>query len=89
VVKEVGPLQGCQTVYFHNKSPNFGIFRRPWSEKILVIFKPFGVFYGKLEYCKVIWYILWSFGIFLTVLACCTKTNLATLHLSSKTSLTA
>jgi hypothetical protein len=23
-----------------------------------------GIFYGRLEYCTVIWYILWPFGIF-------------------------
>jgi hypothetical protein len=31
-----------------------------------------------------IWYILWSFGIFFPVLVCCTKKNLATLHVPSK-----
>jgi hypothetical protein len=35
-----------------------------------------------------IWYILWSFGIFLPILVCCTKKNLATL-VYSPTSLSA
>jgi hypothetical protein len=26
-----------------------------------------------------IWYILWSFGVYFSVLVCCTKKNLATL----------
>jgi hypothetical protein len=49
-----------------------------------------GIFYGHLVYFTAIgnmyymaiWYILWSFGIFLTVLVFCTKKNLATLTLS-------
>jgi hypothetical protein len=32
-----------------------------------------------LVYFVAIWYIIWLFGIFLPVLVCCTKKNLATL----------
>jgi hypothetical protein len=44
------------------------IFYLHWS-----ILQPFGIFYGHLVYFVVIWYIF-------TVLGCCTKKNLATLH---------
>jgi hypothetical protein len=36
-------------------------------------------FYGYWKDFMTIWYILWSFGIFLPVLVICTKKNLATL----------
>jgi hypothetical protein len=39
-----------------------------------------GIFYGHLVYFTVIWYTLLSFGIFLPVLLCCNKKNLATLN---------
>jgi hypothetical protein len=38
---------------------------------------PFGLFYGHLVYFMVVWYIF-------TVLVCCTKKNLATLHTKLK-----
>jgi hypothetical protein len=45
------------------------------------ILRPLQIFYGHLVYFVVIWYILWSFGIFFPVLVSCTKKNLATLLL--------
>jgi hypothetical protein len=39
----------------------------------------FEIFKGHLVNFMGIWYILWSFSIFFTVLVCCTKKNLATL----------
>jgi hypothetical protein len=44
-----------------------------------------GIFYGHLEYFKVVWYILWPFGNVVAiwysslVLVSCIKKNLATL----------
>jgi hypothetical protein len=58
---------------------------------ILSILRPFGIFmvigyfYGHWvflwSFCifMVIWYILWLIGIFIPVLVCCIKKNLATL----------
>jgi hypothetical protein len=45
----------------------------------------FGIFYVHLVFLKwvvklfAVWYILWPFGIFSTILVCCTKINLAIL----------
>jgi integral membrane sensor domain MASE1 len=39
-------------------------------------------FSSYLVYFMAIYYILWAFGIFSPVLACCTKKNLATLNLA-------
>jgi hypothetical protein len=36
----------------------FGLFYKP------LVLRPIGVFHGPLVYVIVIWYILWSFGIF-------------------------
>jgi hypothetical protein len=55
-------------------------FGEPWNGKCWYS-------YGHLEYLTsiwymyivAIWYILWSFGIYFTVLVCCTQKNLATL----------
>jgi hypothetical protein len=51
----------------------------------LIYITAIGIFYGHLVYFMAIWYILWhfryilwSFGILLPVLVCCTKKNLAT-----------
>jgi hypothetical protein len=49
-----------------------------------------GIFYGHLVYSAsiwyifvAIWYILWSFGVFIPILVCCTEKNLATLGLGT------
>jgi hypothetical protein len=39
----------------------------------------FGLFCCHLVYFVAVWYISWLFGIFLPVLVCCNKKNLATL----------
>jgi hypothetical protein len=39
----------------------------------LSILWPFDLFYDRLLYFVVIWYILWLFGIFFHVLVCCPK----------------
>jgi hypothetical protein len=49
--------QGCQMVYFQNKSPNLVKFWRALEWKRLAY-----VFFGQLEYLSDIWYILWLFG---------------------------
>jgi hypothetical protein len=46
---------------------------------ILSILRPFDIFCVHVVYFVVIWYILWSFGIFFPVLENCTKKKLATL----------
>jgi uncharacterized membrane protein YcfT len=33
----------------------------------LVFIWPFGIFYGRLVYFMAVWYILWTFGIFVRV----------------------
>jgi hypothetical protein len=55
---------------------NFG---GSWNGKSWYILEPFGLFYGNWKYFMVVWYILWSLGIFFPVLVFCTKKNLATL----------
>jgi hypothetical protein len=71
--------QGCQMVYYQTKNNNLGNFWRFLQWKMLVhfmaiwsILRHFGIFYGNLD-------ILCSFGMFLPVLVCCIKENLATL----------
>jgi hypothetical protein len=44
------------------------------------ILQPVGIFYDHLVYFMIIWYILWSYGIFFLILVCCSKKNLATLR---------
>jgi Na+/H+-dicarboxylate symporter len=44
-----------------------------------------GIFYGHLVLIVAFWYILWLFGVFFTVLACCTKKNLANLGTKRRT----
>jgi hypothetical protein len=52
---------------------SFGLFMVIWSFcGHLVFLWSFGLF-------VVIWYILWLFGIFFTIMVCCTQKNLATL----------
>jgi hypothetical protein len=59
------------------------------KSQFLVIFEGLGkenfcTFYGKLVYFKVIWYILWIFGLYFPNLACCKKINLAALSVTDK-----
>jgi hypothetical protein len=56
-------------VYFRTQNSNLGKFWRTLKLKMLVyfmviwnIFRPFGIFYGHLEYISAICYILWSLG---------------------------
>jgi hypothetical protein len=76
-------VQGCQMVYLKTKNPNLGKIWRVLQWTVLAYFMtiwsilwPFGY-----VYFVAIHYILWSFGIFFPVLVCCTKKNLATLHM--------
>jgi hypothetical protein len=74
--------QGCQMVCFQTKNwVNLGgsCDWKSWHN-----YWPFGLFYGHWKYFMAIWYILWSFGIFVPVLVSCTKKNLATLLASCK-----
>jgi hypothetical protein len=73
--------QGCQMAYFQTKNPNCGIFWEAFEWKILLYFMDIWYFESCLLNCIAVWYILCSFGIFLTILVCCTKKNLATLVL--------
>jgi hypothetical protein len=64
---------------FQTKNPNWVNLGRSW-------FKDAGIFYGHLFFFTASWYslcpfdiIVCSFGIFLSILVCCTKKNLATL----------
>jgi hypothetical protein len=61
-------------VYSQTKNPNLGQFGRVLQLKMLAYFM--AIWYSTYE---AIWYILWRFGIFFSVLVCCTKNNLATL----------
>jgi hypothetical protein len=40
--------QGCQTVWFQAKNPNFGKIWRALEWKMLLYFGRFGIFYGHL-----------------------------------------
>jgi hypothetical protein len=60
-------------VYFHTKKMQFlFIFEGLGMENV-------GIVYGRLEYCKAIGCMLWSFGIFFPVLVCSTNKKLATM----------
>jgi hypothetical protein len=48
--------------------------------KMLVMFRPLGLFYCHLVYFMTIWYILWSFGYVFPALVCFANKNLATLE---------
>jgi hypothetical protein len=67
-------------VYFHAKNPSLGIFWRAVKWTVLVNFISIWCFYGHLTNFMSIWNILWSIGIFLLVLVCSAKKNLATLY---------
>jgi hypothetical protein len=63
--------QRCQMVYFQTKNTNLGKFWKVLQWKMFGIFRaimstlqPNGLFYGDLVHFVVIWYILWSFGIY-------------------------
>jgi hypothetical protein len=49
------------------------------------IFSPLGIFYAHFVYLIALWYILWPFGIgiFLVLVYCAKKQNLAALHRSA------
>jgi hypothetical protein len=51
-------------VYFHTKIPVGLYFGGPWKGTCWFIFKPFGIFFGPLEYFSALWYILGTFGNF-------------------------
>jgi hypothetical protein len=83
----------CHLVYvFCDHLVHVGIFcgHLVYFVVIWYILWSFGIFCGHLVYFVVIWYILWSFGIFygdlvhlfVPVLVCYTKKNLATLFCS-------
>jgi hypothetical protein len=64
------PKQGCQMVCFQTKNPNLGKFWRVLEWKILVYFRTIWsilrqleIFYGRLVYFVVAWYIFPRFGI--------------------------
>jgi hypothetical protein len=61
-------------------------FRGPLNGKCLYSLWPFGIFCSDLGYFMTIWYNLYSFGTFFTVLVSCTKKNLATQLLSVQVS---
>jgi hypothetical protein len=67
--KSVGAARGCQMVYFLTENPHSGKIWRVLQWKITVYFGQFSrhlvyFTYCPLVYFVVIWYILWSFGIF-------------------------
>jgi hypothetical protein len=65
--------QACQIVYFHTpKQLILTYFGRPWSGKYWFILFYFGIFYGHI--CHILWY----FAIFIPVLVCFAKKNMAT-----------
>jgi hypothetical protein len=71
--------RGCQMVYFQTKNPELGKFWMILQWKMLVYnWWPFCQFSSNLVYFMAIWYNFPHFGIFFTVLVCCTKKNLAT-----------
>jgi hypothetical protein len=69
---------------FKTKIPIWVKFWEFCNGRCLYILWPFCLFQGHLVYFVVIWYILWSFGIFFPFWICCTKKNLATLFLALK-----
>jgi hypothetical protein len=54
-----------QMVYFQTKNTKCGIFWKALEWEILVYFMHFWNFLSCLLNCIAVWYILWSFGIFL------------------------
>jgi hypothetical protein len=60
----------CQMAYVQTKNPDLGKFWRVLQWKMLVYFimtiwpilRPFGIFWGNLVHCLVIWYIFSRFG---------------------------
>jgi hypothetical protein len=74
-VREPGLPDGL----FSNQNPNLDKFWRVLQWKILVYFITIWSILRQLEIFTAIWYILWPFGAFLSVLVFCNKKNLATL----------
>jgi hypothetical protein len=71
--------RGCRMVYFLTK--NLDKFWRALEWKLLVYFMGiWNIFYEHRRHLMTSKYILFSFGIFSTVLVYCLKKNLATLH---------
>jgi hypothetical protein len=72
-------------VCLQTKNSNLGKFSRAldWKNGYTILC-PFGIFCGHLRYFLTIWYILCSFGTFLSVLVSWTNKNLATLAASKK-----
>jgi hypothetical protein len=73
-------------IFSNQKIPIWVNFEGTWNGRCWYIFRPFGIFngkvgifYGTLVYFMAILYILWSSDIFSPVLVCCSKKNLATL----------
>jgi hypothetical protein len=48
-------------------------------EDVGIFYGRFVFFYGQMVNFMAIWYVLWSFVLFFTVLVCCTEKHLATL----------
>jgi hypothetical protein len=63
-------------VYFQTKNPNLGKFWSALDRKMLIYFRPSGIFYGHLGDFITIWYIFPG-------LVSCTKKNLATLFIET------
>jgi hypothetical protein len=49
---------------FHTKNPNLDWIARVSFMAIWNILRPFGIYYGPLEYITAVWNILWPFGIY-------------------------
>jgi hypothetical protein len=70
--------QGCQMVYFQYQKSQFGYVLDHYGMQNV------GIFIVIFDYFRAILYILWSSGIFPTVLVSCTAKNLATLTKNAK-----
>jgi hypothetical protein len=70
--------------YIENNNSNLGVFWRALEWKMLVYFLPFETVYGHLIYFMDLYIHGTICGnlVFLPVLVCCTKQNLATLGIS-------
>jgi hypothetical protein len=71
--------QGCQMAYFQTKNTDWGKFWRVLQWKMSVYYVHVVYFTASRYIFVTIWYILWLFCIFITILVKCTKKNLATL----------
>jgi hypothetical protein len=75
---KVGWHRVARWYIFIPKIPFWVKFGGSCNGRCWYILRPFGKFYGQLVNSTAIRFILWSFGIFLPALVCCTKKNLAT-----------